>query len=40
MTPHGVSVETHECLLMYSEGVGWFHRAHRWTRGTFGSLPT
>jgi predicted CoA-binding protein len=34
-----VPVIHHECILMFAEPAGWFHRAHRWARGTFGDLP-
>lgn len=35
----GLSVVHHECILMFAEPTAWFHRAHRWVRGTFGHLP-
>lgn len=36
---HGMNVVHHECILMFAGHPGWFHRAHRWMRGTFGQLP-
>lgn len=28
-----------ECILMFAEPVGWFHRLHRGLRKVFGKLP-
>ena len=36
---HGISAVHGECILMYAEPVGWFHRVHRWWRGLRGTLP-
>ncbi len=36
---HGIAVVHGECILMFAEPTAWFHRAHRWMRGTFGHLP-
>ena len=35
----GIAVVHHECVLMFAEPAGWFHRAHRWLRGLAGRLP-
>lgn len=35
----GIPVVHHECILMFAEPSAWFHRAHRFLRGAFGSLP-
>ena len=36
---HGIAVVHHECVLMFAEPAGWFHRAHRWVWGRLGKLP-
>ncbi len=36
---HGISAISGECILMFAEPVGWFHRAHRWVWGLLGKLP-
>jgi predicted CoA-binding protein len=36
---HGMTVVHHECVLMFAEPAGWFHRAHRWVWGCLGKLP-
>lgn len=28
-----------ECILMFAEPVGWFHRVHRWLWKVLGKLP-
>jgi predicted CoA-binding protein len=35
---HGIAVVHHECVLMFAEPLGWFHRAHRWLWGRLGKL--
>jgi predicted CoA-binding protein len=35
----GLAAVHGECILMFAEPTAWFHRAHRWARGTFGDLP-
>jgi hypothetical protein len=35
----GISVIAGECILMFAEPAQWFHRAHRFGRRLFGSLP-
>lgn len=37
---HGIAVVHHECVLMFAEPAGWFHRAHRWVWGRLGRLPS
>ncbi len=36
---HGVRVVHGECILMFAEPAAFSHRAHRWFRGVFGTLP-
>lgn len=36
---NGIAAVHNECILMFAEPAAWFHRAHRWARGTFGELP-
>jgi hypothetical protein len=36
---HGISVVHHECILMFAEPLGWFHRAHRGLWRLLGRLP-
>ncbi len=36
---HGVNLIHGECILMFAEPVGWFHRLHRGLRRLFGKLP-
>lgn len=36
---NGIATVHGECILMFAEPAAWFHRAHRWARGTFGELP-
>ncbi|HEY3357442.1 MAG TPA: CoA-binding protein [Polyangia bacterium] len=35
----GLSAVHGHCILMFAEPAMWFHRAHRWMKGTFGHLP-
>lgn len=35
----GIAVVHHECILMFAEPAGWFHRAHRWARGAESHRP-
>jgi hypothetical protein len=35
----GIQVVQRECILMFAEPVGFFHRVHRWLRGLVGKLP-
>lgn len=37
---HGIAVVHHECILMFAEPLGWFHRAHRGLWRLLGRLPT
>jgi uncharacterized protein len=37
---HGMRVVAGECVLMFAEPAGWFHRAHRWIWGVLGKLPS
>jgi len=36
---HGIPVVHHECILMFAEPLGWFHRAHRGLWRLLGKLP-
>jgi predicted CoA-binding protein len=36
----GMSVVHGECLLMFADPAGFFHRAHRWVWNVIGKLPT
>lgn len=36
---HDLTVVSGECILMFAEPAGWFHRAHRWAWGAVGRLP-
>ncbi len=36
---HGIAVVHHECILMFAEPLGWFHRAHRGLWRLLGKLP-
>jgi predicted CoA-binding protein len=36
---HGIRVVHHECILMFAEPAGWFHRAHRGLWRILGKLP-
>ena len=36
---HGIAVVHHECILMFAEPLGWFHRAHRGLWRLLGRLP-
>ncbi len=36
---NGIQVVHGECILMFAEPAAFIHRAHRWFRGVFGSLP-
>jgi hypothetical protein len=35
----GVALIHGECILMFAEPLGWFHRLHRGVRRLFGRLP-
>jgi predicted CoA-binding protein len=35
----GISVVHRECILMFAEPLGWFHRAHRGLRRLLGRMP-
>lgn len=35
----GLSEIHGECILMFAEPAGWFHRAHRWVWNLLGKLP-
>lgn len=35
----GIRVVHHECILMFAEPAGWFHRAHRGLWRLLGKLP-
>ena len=35
----GLDVVHGECILMFAEPAGWFHRAHRWIWKLLGKLP-
>jgi predicted CoA-binding protein len=37
---HGIAVVHHECVLMFAEPAGWFHRVHRWVWRLLGRLPS
>jgi len=36
---HGINVVHGECILMFAEPAGWYHRAHRWVWKLLGKLP-
>lgn len=36
---HGMRVVHGECILMFAEPVGWFHRVHRTVNRLLGRLP-
>lgn len=36
---NGINVVHNECIMMFTEPVGFLHRAHRWIWGLLGKLP-